>query len=202
MDSPTPDLAAEKSVQRTSFDELTVLYYPQVLGAARLMTGNRSEAEDLAQETFWQALSAWPRFDGSRSPRAWLYGILLNQDRKRRRSLSRGWRRVVSWFESQVRTVDSPEGRMVDEEWRRSLWSEVERLSDPLRAVVLLRFAEGMCNEEIAEVPACPIGTVKSRIHHALKRLAQVTDQQMVELLPTSENPYDRQSFCSNESSL
>ena len=56
------------------FEALTAEYYPQILRTARVMTGNAWEAEDLAQETFLQALAGWSRYDGTSSVKTWLNG--------------------------------------------------------------------------------------------------------------------------------
>ena len=60
--------------------------YPRILRAALVMTGNRWDAEDLAQETFLQAMRSWRRFAGQSRVQTWLYSILLNTHRNRMRS--------------------------------------------------------------------------------------------------------------------
>lgn len=175
--------AAEKDLR--GFEELSAEYYPQILRTARVMTGNSWEAEDLAQETFLQALTGWSKYDGRSSFKTWLVSILLNQERKRRRSLSRTWKRLLHWFqENTAREMDGAEHAMEAEEWRTSLWSHVAKLSAPLRATVVLRFAEEMTHEQIARVLECPLGTVKSRLHNALKQLAELTASDAIEFTP------------------
>ena len=172
------------------FDELTAAYYPQILRTARVMTGNSWEAEDLAQETFLQALTGWDRYDGRSSVKTWLISILVNQDRKRRRSVVRTWRRVVRWFHENA-SADEDRGELAleTEEWRASVWSQVARLSDPLRSTVVLRFAEEMTNEQISEVLGCPLGTVKSRLHNALQQLADMTSSDTIAFSQTQPVP-------------
>lgn len=182
--------AAEKDLR--GFEELSAEYYPQILRTARVMTGNSWEAEDLAQETFLQALAGWSKYDGRSSVKTWFISILLNQERKRRRSLSRTWKRLLRWFqENTAREMEGAEHAMESEEWRASLWSQVAKLSAPLRATVVLRFSEEMTHEQIARVLECPLGTVKSRLHNALKQLAEMTTSDAIEYTP--QNSVSRQ---------
>ena len=153
---------------------MVTIHYPRIRRAALLLSnGNAWDADDLAQETLLQAALGWSRFHATSSTATWLYSILLNQHRQRQRLARRLWRRWLSWFERNPRDQSAvrPESHLVTEEWRTSLWSAVALLPEPQREAVVLRYAEGMAYHEIAQLLGCPIGTVKSRLHHALESL-------------------------------
>ena len=171
--------------------------YPRIRRAAMLITGNASDAEDLAQETFLQAMRSWHRFDRRCRVETWLYAILVNLDRKRRRGYARSWRRLVMWFARRdEQEATSPETVVELGERKESLWNAVSALPDPQRQAIVLRFAEGLSYEEVAAVMNCPIGTVKSRLHHGLAALKKNVDRQWYEL----EDAEPRPSCCGEQS--
>src|SRR5262245_64520752 len=77
-----------------------------------------------------------------------------------------------------VRTAPGADAAAEVSEWKRSLWARVAKLPDGQRQALVLRFSEGLRYEEIAEVLACPLGTVKSRIFHGLAGLRRLLDEE------------------------
>ncbi len=164
------------------FRQLVEEHYDRLFRAARFMCGEPAAAEDLVQETFLAAGRSLGRFEGRSSPYTWLYGILLN---KFRRYLRRKGRRAVS-LESLAAERDSarpeellksehpgPHEAAVRDETADLVRRAVDELSAEHRAVILLRFVEDMPYGEIARVLDCPVGTVKSRIHYALRKMGR-----------------------------
>jgi RNA polymerase sigma-70 factor, ECF subfamily len=151
-------------------------YFPRIHRAALLLSGNPWDADDLAQETFLVLSREYERFGSRSSIYTWLYGILLNLDRRQRRQsgLRRHKLRVL-WnnVESKERTAPAAEAPIEIDEWKRSLWSRVADLPEGQRHALLLRFGEQLRYDEIAEIMACPLGTVKSRIFHGLAALRE-----------------------------
>lgn len=160
-------------VARPEFETLIERHYPRIRRAAMLLTGDAWDAEDLAQETFLQAMQGWHRFAPTHRVETWLYAILVNLDRKRRRRHVRGWRQIAKWFARQDSDTDrlSPSYAVEVQEWRKSVWRAVASLPERQQHVIVLRYAEGLSYEEIAKVMDCPTGTVKSRLHHGLGAL-------------------------------
>jgi RNA polymerase sigma-70 factor (ECF subfamily) len=154
--------------------QITEEYFARIHRAALVMTGNPWDADDLAQETFMVLAGQIDRFQGRSSIYTWLYGILLNLERRKRRREGT-WRRKlrVLWGGDASPTEAGAEAESPVEiaEWQRSLWAQVAKLPDGQRQTLVLRFSEHMSYEEIAEVLICPVGTVKSRMHHALASL-------------------------------
>ncbi len=160
-------------MDRANIESLVEEAYPRMFRAALMMTGNRWDADDLAQETCLQAMRSWRRFAQRSSSATWLYAILMNQHRKRLRAARRRWNRWLRWFNC-TRSEgqdDSPDARILQDEWRGSLWSAVADLPEAQRHAVVLRYSEGLTYEQIAGVLRCPLGTVKSRLHHGLAEL-------------------------------
>jgi len=149
-------------------------YFSRIHRAALVLSGNPWDADDLAQEAFLVLSRQFDQFRGASSVYTWLYGILLNLDRNHRRSgnLRRHKLRVLWDQESGGdRAMPAAETSIEVAEWKHSLWAHVAELPDGQRHALVLRFSEQLPYDEIAEVLGCPLGTVKSRIFHALAAL-------------------------------
>lgn len=133
------------------------------------------DADDLAQETFLQAMLGIGRFAGESRVETWLYGILIRIHGKRRRAASRIWSRWLRWFDAQQsKTGDSAADRLEMQEWNHSLWHAVARLPDLQQQTLILRYSEDLPLAEIAVILGCPIGTVKSRLSQGLSGLQRM----------------------------
>ena len=137
---------------------------PAVFGYLRHMAGARVPAEDLLQETFVQVLRRPDRLQRAVSPRAWLLGIArrlaLNALRRRR---------VMERLPEQVpdRATDQPDDSL------GSMRAAIRALPPQQREALELRLAAELSYEEIAAVLEIPVGTVRSRLHHAVRRLRE-----------------------------
>jgi RNA polymerase sigma-70 factor (ECF subfamily) len=169
-------------VKDNDFSELVHEHYDRLFRAASFMCGSEQAAEDLVQETFLAAAESIKRFEGRSSTYTWLYGIMLN---KFRRWLRRKVTAPVSLQESgegeqgrgleDLLRADGPlPGEAAEQaETARLVRAALEHLSGDHRAVISMRYVDGMSYHEIAEVLGCPLGTVKSRIHYALESIAR-----------------------------
>lgn len=155
-------------------------YFARIHRAALVLSGNPWDADDLAQETFLILSRQGEQFEGRSSIYTWLYGILLNLDRRQRRQFGMRRRKLrVLWDnEASEQTVPAADARTEAREWKCSLWARVAQLPDGQRQALVLRFSENLRYEEIAEVLECPLGTVKSRIFHGLNSLRRLLDQE------------------------
>lgn len=168
-------------MDRIDIDEATRTHFARIHRAALVLSGNPWDADDLAQETFLILARQACSFEGRSNLYTWLYGILLNLDRRQRRRLGMVRRKLrVLWGNQPASPAATPGANTVSEvkEWKKSLWARVARLPDGQRQALVLRFSEGLRYEEIAEVLQCPLGTVKSRIFHGLAALRRVLDQE------------------------
>ncbi|MEX2173409.1 MAG: RNA polymerase sigma factor [Pirellulaceae bacterium] len=162
-------------------DETTRQYFGRIHRAALVLSGNPWDADDLAQETFLVLARQVGSFQGRSSIYTWLYGILLNLDRRERRRFAVRKRKLrVLWDNQPEDEATAPGADAIAEvsEWKKSLWARVARLPDGQRQALVLRFSEGLRYEEIAAALACPLGTVKSRIFHGLGGLRRILDEE------------------------
>jgi RNA polymerase sigma-70 factor (ECF subfamily) len=159
--------------------EAAQTHFPRIHRAALILCGNPWDADDLAQETFLILARQPNSFQGKSILYTWLYGVLLNLDRRQRRrcGILRQKLRVL-WGSQPSTPAASPGADSATEvrEWKNSLWARVNQLPDGQRHALVLRFSEGLRYEEIAEVLNCPLGTVKSRIFHGLGALRRILD--------------------------
>jgi len=128
-------------------------------------SGKRDDADDLLQETWVRVARSAKRFDTARRFRSWIYGIATNLARdlfRRRMTRERALRDLAAHppATSGVNSVD-----------RGELRERIAELPENMRAVLLLRYYEGMSEAEMAEILDVPRGTIKSRLHAALRRL-------------------------------
>jgi len=153
---------------------------------------NRTEAEDLTQDVFLAAMKSYSRFRGDSSLYTWLYKIMLNLFRKKRAR-----NRLLQWSFNQCDDDredfqvlfsddgDSPEEAAEKAEREHIIAEVLKGLSKKHREVVVLRFFEDKSYREIAEIVGVSEGTVKSRLHHALKQ----TGGRLQDLKPVRNNP-------------
>ena len=149
------------------FADLAAEHGDRLIKAAWFLCRDREEAEDLVQETFFEAIHSAARFEGRSAPYTWLYGIM------RRRFLlhCRKNRRFSRWLGlagPSLRASDKAEAERDErlEPMMRAGFS----LPPKHREIILLRYIDGRKIAEIAAMLCISEGTVKSRLHHALRR--------------------------------
>jgi RNA polymerase sigma-70 factor (ECF subfamily) len=154
-------------------------HFDRIHRAALVLSGNPWDADDLAQETFLVLSRQSTTFEGRSSLYTWLYGILLNLDRRERRRVGMRRKKLQVLWDSEPadeRSMPGADAPAEVSEWKNSLWARVARLPDGQRQSLVLRFSEGLRYEEIAEILECPLGTVKSRIFHGLAALRKLLE--------------------------
>lgn len=155
-------------------------HHPKLYRTACFLTGNEHEGEELLQETLLEAWKAWNSFEGRSSIYTWLYRILIRRyHRWQRRQIARrmffvraneqGWSDPRSFIDPSAR----PGALIERDEENAQLWKLLESLRSKYREVLVLRYLENMRLEQIAETLLVPLGTVKSRLNQAHKRLGQ-----------------------------
>jgi RNA polymerase sigma-70 factor (ECF subfamily) len=158
-------MAAVASGDETALTALIDRYAANVHAYLLRHCGIREDADDLLQETWVRVARSAKSFDTARRFRSWIYGIASNlvRDGFRRRITKERALRELSTYPPAEPGADS-----VD---RGELRERVAELPENMRAVLLLRYYEGMSEAEMAEALDVPRGTVKSRLHAALRRL-------------------------------
>jgi RNA polymerase sigma-70 factor (ECF subfamily) len=146
---------------------------------AYLLLGDVGDAEEVSQDAFVHAFLALDRFDGERPFKPWLLQIVRNLAKNRLRSLSRYWQMVQRWRQVQKPAV---EPAPVSQDEAALLWQAVQKLRPAAQEIIYLRYFLEMSEAETAVTLNVPSGTVKSRLHRALKQLKVVIKVDFAEL--------------------
>jgi len=165
----------------SAFGKLVDKYKKKVYYIAYQMTGSRSDADDIAQETFIKAYKALSNFKGEAGFYTWLYRILMNccmdQLRKRTRIEYKPDDLLELDVDSIERTksaqIHSPLREAEAHELRDAVTEALESLPAKHRMVLVLHEFDGMAHQDIAQVLGCSEGTVRSRLHYARMKMQQ-----------------------------
>ncbi|MGC2448524.1 MAG: sigma-70 family RNA polymerase sigma factor [Candidatus Sulfotelmatobacter sp.] len=152
------------------FEELSLPLFDQLYNFAHWLTQDRSEAEDLVQETYAKALRGFSGFQAGTNFRAWIFRILRNTFLTSRTGLKLAGQEDVE-VDSLASVDPSPEAALIGKVDRKVVREALQELSVPFREILLLCEVEEMAYEEIAQVLAIPVGTVMSRLYRARKAL-------------------------------
>jgi len=156
-----------------AYEQLVRLHQQIAFRTALVLTGNRADAEEAAQDAFLKAWRALRRFDRSRPFRPWLLAIVANEARNRRRA---GGRRELLAVRAGAAAgtpgaAATPESRLLVAERDAALAAALERLDERDRQVIACRYLLDLSEAETAAALGCRTGTVKSRLSRALARL-------------------------------
>jgi RNA polymerase sigma-70 factor (ECF subfamily) len=171
---------------REDFTHDAMQHAPQLFSTAMRMTRNRSDAEDLVQETFIKAWRSFTTYQQGSNLRAWLFRIMTNTYINKYNAQQRKpaetelddveelflYKRLGAVDQSQL--SQSAEDQMLslftDDEVKKAL----EELPDQFRIPVLMSDVEGFSYKEIAEILEIPLGTVMSRLHRGRKSMQKM----------------------------
>jgi RNA polymerase sigma-70 factor, ECF subfamily len=156
---------------RGAFRELVRRYQTRVLGVCVRAAASSEEGREIAQEVFVALWQVAPRYRSSGSFPAYLFTIVRNQLRSsaRRRATAVVGTRALSQVEP-ARGEAALEQLLAAENERR-LRGALAELDEVHRRAILLRFSGELPYEEIAGICDAPVGTVRSWVHHGLRKL-------------------------------
>jgi len=162
-----------KEDDERAFGELVSRYESKVYSLALRMVRNPEDAEDVLQDTFLRAYRGIKSFQGASTFSTWIYRITINECLNQQRG--RGAQHIPLEALLGSNEEHNP-GAAADLEHGESeprdiIHRAVMELSPKLRAVVALKYLEGLSYEEIASVLECSPGTVASRLNRALREL-------------------------------
>ncbi|HET7291647.1 MAG TPA: sigma-70 family RNA polymerase sigma factor [Vicinamibacteria bacterium] len=148
----------------SAFRSEALVHLPELVRVALRLAGDRSDADDLVQETFLQAWRSFDRFAPGTNCRAWLFRILIlvAHGQRRRNGRARG-----------LALDDLPDAAVAVEDHtpdyftREHLLVAFHSLAEEQRLVVQLADVEGLRYREVAEALGIPVGTVMSRLSRA-----------------------------------
>ncbi len=171
---------------RASFEMLVDRYKNEIYNYLRRYLSDDALAEDAFQTTFVRVFQKAEQFDSTRKFRPWLYGIATHQaiDLKRRSK-----RRPCQSLDIQTVGSDSRESThaaniedyrqstvdpLEQAELRARMESAIEEVGEPGRSALELVYLQGLPYRDAAEILDVPVGTVKSRVHAAIRKLTTI----------------------------
>jgi RNA polymerase sigma-70 factor, ECF subfamily len=165
---------ATQADARREFEERLAECGPLAYRVARGVLRNTADAEDVAQEALLRAYKSFHRLRERNRFRGWLVRIAFRLALDRLRSARRREQRDQLWSQpAHLPPAASAEDIAVSNQFQGHLERALDELPEKLRLVLLLSAMEGYTIDEIAEIVGVPVGTVKSRIFLARKKLAE-----------------------------
>lgn len=185
MTKPTDRELVDRTREGDSaaFGELVRRHQPRIHRLAIHMLRDRTDAEDVSQETFIRAYRAIARFDGRSEPYTWFYRIAVNLSLNRIRS--RKSRRVTHDTDDARLDAVLLDHHPDSADPRRSahrkqvygaLCEGIDRLSETLRTTLILVCIDGRTHEDVAAILGAPEGTIAWRVHEARRKLKEFLD--------------------------
>jgi RNA polymerase sigma-70 factor (sigma-E family) len=159
------------------FADFVIRWSPALLRVAFLLTSDREEAEDLLQTALLKTARHWARLADQEAAYPYVRRVLVTTHTSWRRR-----RRVHEMLLDQF--PDRPAAEPTAIEAGHALQA-LEQLSPRMRAVVVLRWYEGLTEAETAEALCCSLGSVKSQASRGLARLRELLDPPTTTILAT-----------------
>jgi RNA polymerase sigma-70 factor (ECF subfamily) len=173
---------AEERLTAATFEELAMPLFDQLYNFAHWLAQDRTEAEDLVQETYVKALKGFSSFQPGTNFRAWMYRILRNTFLTSRTGLKASAMVALDSEDGPELPggPETPETILIEQSQHQLLQSAMEALPLHFREALLLCEVEEMSYQEIAETLSIPMGTVMSRLSRARKALRESLQQKLV----------------------
>ncbi|MYN28667.1 RNA polymerase sigma factor RpoE [Duganella levis] len=179
---------------KQAFDMLVAKYQRRLMRLLSRIVHDPAEAEDVVQETFIKAYRALRHFRGDSAFYTWLYRIGINtaknhlatQGRRTLTSADADHEQAEGFNDGEhLRDINTPESMLASKQIAQTVNAAMDALPVDLRTAIALREIEGLSYEEISDIMACPIGTVRSRIFRAREVIAE-------KLRPLLDMPVDK----------
>jgi RNA polymerase sigma-70 factor (ECF subfamily) len=163
--------AGDERAAQTLYDH----FWDRTFWLAYGLLGDSDDAEEVAQDALYYALSNIVRFDPNRAAfSTWLHTITVSRCRNKRRGLRprlislRDW---LGWGGDVPDSTPGQEKTIIRTETQSEVWEAVQGLSPRLREAVLLRYWAGHTYREMADILGCPVPTAQSRVRLAYQSL-------------------------------
>lgn len=176
--SPEHELVARcRKGDEAAFRELVDQFKGLVFALISRSVADRSRAEDLSQEVFLRVYRGLPYFRGESKLSTWIYRITINLLTQQRPDLANQSLDDVAPGEDQPRLQPGADDRAFgDMMLRDRLDKAIQQLPVPYQVLVNGHYLKGMRYEDLAEALNMPMGTVKTHLHRAKRRLRQLLE--------------------------
>ncbi|EJS12662.1 sigma-70 family RNA polymerase sigma factor [Bacillus cereus VDM062] len=161
------------SGNKEAYSELYDKTIQEVYKTAHFLIEDKADIDDVVQEIYIQLYESLRKYDSEKPFRPWLIGLAIKKIHSYRR---KRWMRlrIVKKAEEQRKPVEIDfSSDVVSKISNQKLIELIHKLPYKLKQVIILRYLHDYSQEEVAQILHIPIGTVKSRIHAALKKLRQ-----------------------------
>ncbi|MBT3461815.1 MAG: RNA polymerase sigma factor RpoE [Gammaproteobacteria bacterium] len=170
---------------KRAFDVLVLKYQQRIASVVSRYLRDQDEVADVTQEAFIKAYRALANFRGDAQFYTWLYRIAINTAKNHLVAKSRrppNTDKDINDGEFSENSVvleaeDQPEALLARDQLQAVILAAVDDLQEDLRTALMLREFDGLSYEEIAEIMACPVGTVRSRIFRARETIEKKMHQ-------------------------
>ena len=165
---------------KKSFELLIIKYQRRIFNVIFRVVRDRDAVEDLAQEAFLNAFKSIKRFKGGSSFYTWIYRIAVNvsinylSKRKKAVFVDEGVMETEAVSDIVTTAGDSPERSVQGREFAAAASRAIEKVPADIRTAIVLREYDGLSYQEIADITASPIGTVRSRIFRGRAMLKEM----------------------------
>ncbi len=162
------------------FEELVRRYQRPIIGYIYRMLNNYDASLDVTQEVFIKVYNSLERYSSEYKFSTWLYRIAHNAaiDYMRRNSVNQQsieTENADGTYQLQIESPQpNPEQERERSEWRREIETVVKCLPQVYRELILLRHAQDLSYDEIAEITNLPLGTVKNRLFRAREMMREI----------------------------
>lgn len=162
---------AARAGEVLAFDNLFYRYRDGIYRLAFAITKDGSAAEEIVVDAFARVHRALERLEPDDSLRPWLYRVAINLSYNRRPRQGVAFSSLDDGTNDIAADGESPSDAAERAERRRVVLECIEDLGAKHKIVVVLHYLNGLNLAEIAEIVESPVGTVKSRLHYALRKL-------------------------------
>ena len=167
---------------KRAFDLLVLKYQHKIIAVVHRYIRDHAEVHDVVQEAFIKAYRALENFRGESAFYTWMYRIAINTAKNH--LIAKGRRPPASDVDAEeaeyyeggdgLKDIDTPENSLHCEQLHDAVQKAISQLPEDLKTAVTLREMEALSYEEIADIMACPVGTVRSRIFRAREAIDKV----------------------------
>lgn len=155
----------------SAFNELYDRYSNRILFFMyKLLQQDEARAQDFTQDVFLKVIENAERFDTAKSFKTWIFTIAANHCKNYFRS---AYSNTIDIDRIEEESTEEELGLYDKERVMTVLSTEIDRLASPYKETFVLRYSEDLKIKEIAEIMDCPVGTIKSRLNHAVKQVTE-----------------------------
>lgn len=161
-----------------AFEEIYKLTRDHVYRTVSFLAVSQQDVPDIVSEVYIELFKSLSNYNAEHNFQAWLNGLIVRQVNNWKRKM---WRALRIFQKNKDLYVEEPhidiEAATVDQENNQELLLQVQKLSYKHKVVIVLRYYHDYSMDEIAQLLMVPVGTVKSRHHHAILKLRKLTEQ-------------------------